>query len=395
MGTGSGVEHEEGMASGRLGRYKLYLRQRPTMLILLSILVVVLFLAVTGLSKAYHAQRESLGTRWFTRGVADLNAQRYEAAVMDFRSALLYSRDEYSYQLNLAEALIGLKHTGEASAYLLNLWDREPENGLVNLELARIAAQRGDTDQAVRYYHGAVYAAWPQGEEVKRRNARLELIDLLLQNKDVSDAQAELIALAANVGGEPAQQEAIGNLFVRAGDYQHALAAYHIAMRADGHNAAVMAGAGYAAFQLGQYPLAERYLREAVAESSGGATQDSAHWLQITQMVLRMDPFQRGISTAERNKIVVEGFTSAGERLKNCAPPLTTTPGSGPPVSLSNEWAAMKPQITPAGLRRDPDLSEKAMDLVFRIERQTSIVCGTPTGNDLALFLIAKVHEGS
>ena len=63
MGTTSGLEHEEGMASERLGKYKLYLRQRPTMLILLSILVVVLFLAVTGLSKAYHAQRESLGTR--------------------------------------------------------------------------------------------------------------------------------------------------------------------------------------------------------------------------------------------------------------------------------------------------------------------------------------------
>ena len=35
-----------------------------------------------------------------------------------------------------------MRKTGEASAYLLNLWDREPEDGLVNLELARIAAQQ-------------------------------------------------------------------------------------------------------------------------------------------------------------------------------------------------------------------------------------------------------------
>jgi hypothetical protein len=35
------------------------------------------------------------------------------------------------------------------------------------------------------------------------------------------------------------------------------------------------------------------------------------------------------------------------------------------------------------------------MDLVFRIEKQTSTLCGTPTGTDLALLLISKLHEGS
>lgn len=129
------------MASEKIARYRLYLRQQPVMLAALSVLAVGFFLFVTMLSHAYQAQRATLGNRWFTRGVADLNAQKYDAAVTEFRAALLYSRDDYSYQLNLAEALIGLRHTGEASAYLLNLWDREPENGLVNVELARIAAE--------------------------------------------------------------------------------------------------------------------------------------------------------------------------------------------------------------------------------------------------------------
>jgi hypothetical protein len=62
---------------------------------------------------------------------------------------------------------------------------------------------------------------------------------------------------------------------------------------------------------------------------------------------------------------------------------------------LNDEWSNLKPQITEAGLRKNPDLAQRAMDLVFRIERQTSNVCGTPTGNDLALLLIAKLHEGS
>jgi hypothetical protein len=57
----------------------------------------------------------------------------------------------------------------KAYAYLINLWEREPENGLVNLELARIAAQKGDTEQALRYYHNAIYAVWPGDQEVQRR----------------------------------------------------------------------------------------------------------------------------------------------------------------------------------------------------------------------------------
>jgi len=62
---------------------------------------------------------------------------------------------------------------------------------------------------------------------------------------------------------------------------------------------------------------------------------------------------------------------------------------------MSENWTTLKPKITALELRRNPDLVDSAMDLVFRIERQTSLVCGTPTGTDLALLLIAKLHEGS
>jgi hypothetical protein len=41
----------------------------------------------------------------------------------------------------------------------------------VNLELARIFARNGDRDNAVRYYHNAI---WNDDPDVKRRNARLD-----------------------------------------------------------------------------------------------------------------------------------------------------------------------------------------------------------------------------
>ena len=196
---------------------RLYLNQPLVMLTLLAVLGVIFFLAVAGLSRSYHAQRDALGNRWFSRGVVDLNAGHFDRAVTEFRAALLYSRDNYDYQLNLAEALIGEKRTAEAYSYLVNLWDRQPENGVVNLDLARIAAQRGQTEQAQRYYHNAIYAAWPGNQELKRRDTRFELIEYLLNIQAKAQAQSELIALQENLGEDPALQERVGDLFLRGG----------------------------------------------------------------------------------------------------------------------------------------------------------------------------------
>jgi hypothetical protein len=55
----------------------------------------------------------------------------------------------------------------------------------------------------------------------------------------------------------------------------------------------------------------------------------------------------------------------------------------------------MKPRISELGLRRDPDLVNTAMELVFSIERQTSNACGAPSETDAALLLIAKLHESN
>ncbi|HXJ87877.1 MAG TPA: tetratricopeptide repeat protein [Candidatus Binatia bacterium] len=381
------------MASDIIARWRFYLRQRPVVLAALTVLAIVFFLAVTGLSQVHQAQRRAIGDRWFNRGIADLNAKRFEAAVKDFRAALLYSPDDYSYQLNLAEALIGEGQRGQALAYLINLWEREPENGIVNLELARSAANQGQTDDAIRYYHNAVYAVWPPDQDTMRRDARLELIELLLRIGAKQQAQGELIALAERVGPDPAQQERVGELFLRAGDYEHALAAFSAVLKSDRHNAAALAGAGYAAFELGRYPEGQRYLQAAI-EAKPDDTASQAR-LKTTQLVLQMDPFQRQIPIAERDRIVVQAFQTAGERLRSCKLPAGISSAGSAPLSLGDEWEGLKPQITQLRLRRDPDLVETGMDLVFRIERATSVACGSPTGADLALLLISNMHEGS
>ena len=374
----------------------LYPAREPVILALLSALAVLSFLAVGGLSRMYHAQQQALGNRWFTRGTADLKDGHFDRAVGDFRAALRYSRDNYDYQLNLAQSLIGLNRTDEAYAYLINLWDREPENGLVNLELARIAAKKGENERALRYYHNAIYAIWPGDQEAQRRNTRLELIEYLLGIHARAQAQSELIALAANLGDDPSLHQLVGDLFLQAQDYEHALAEYRLTLKSDHHNPAALAGAGVAAFELGRYSLAQRYLQVAVALNSDD--KQSTDILKTTELVLQMDPFRRQISADQRNRIVIEAFASAGERLKSCSATVNPSGSNSSETveqSLADGWAKMQPKINERDLRRDPDLAEGAMDLVFEIERETKTVCGAPTGTDLVLLLISKLHEGN
>ena len=367
-----------------------YLRREPVTLALLTGLAIVLFAAVAGLSRLYHAQQDALADRWSARGVNDLKAGLYGAAVTDFRTSLLYSRDNYDYQLNLALALVGEARFDEAESYLLNLWDRQPENGLVNLELARVAVARKQFSRAIRYYNNAIYSVWPGDQDTERRTTRLELIELLLKTGAKAQADSELIALAANLSGQPGEHDQAGQLFFEAQDYQRALEQFRLTLESNRHDPAALAGAGNTALKLGQYQLAERYLEEAV---SAGDKADAAQ-LKTAQLVVNLDPLRQQISTAERDRIVVQDFTAAGARLQACGAPGTSQAPPAAIQSLTQDWNKLKPQIVEWRLRRDPDLVNTAMQLVFSIERETGGVCGAPGDAGKALLLISNLHQG-
>lgn len=362
-----------------------YLQREPVTLAFLTLLAVVFFSAVTGLSHIYQAQQSSLAGRWASRGVDDLNAHRYTAAGVDFHTALLYDRDNGAYELSLAQALLGLNRFDEAHAYLINLWEREPDNGLVSLELARIAVHDKQTNQALRFYHNAIYATWSHNPDEARRRARLELIHYLLSIGAHPQAEAELIDLAAMVGDNAFRQTELGQLFLQVGDNQRALAAFRLALRLDRHNQSAMAGAGEAAFAMGMYPLAQRYLGQAVAASPSDAA--SAERLKLTQFVLTWDPFRQNIPVLDRNRVVMQAFNTAGARLKTCTAP------SAPILALQQSWSSLNPHVNLRGLRANPDLVNTAMTLVFQIERQTQNTCAKPSDADQALLLIANLHE--
>src|SRR5262249_9084269 len=152
----------------------------------------------------------------------------------------------------------------ESQTYLLSLWERTPQDSTINLALARLAARRHDLEDAIRYYHNAIYGIWDQDPDANRRHARLELIRLLLAQNALSQARPELLSMAQSLPSDPGLRLEIAALFMRAGDQDQALNQYVEVLRLDRRNHTACAGAGEAAFQLHQYNLAQRYLNSAV-----------------------------------------------------------------------------------------------------------------------------------
>lgn len=362
-----------------------YLRRQPVTLAILTALAVIFFLAVSALARIHDGQQQSLAEDWAERGVDSLNAGQFQAGVEDFRTALLYDRDNGAYQLSLAEGLMGLKRDNEAQSYLLNLWEREPENGMVSLELARIAVSNNQTEQALRYYHNAIYGTWNGDADAQSRKTRLELIHYLMRIHARPQAEAELIDLAATVGDNAGEQEQLGEMFAQVGDDRRALDAFRTCLRLQRHNSAALAGAGAAAYRLGQYVEAERYLQEAMAANPRDA--QTAQRLKMTEYVLHWDPFRQGIRQPQQNSIVLAAFAAAGSRLKSCKTP------NPQEQQFQQQWTKLSPQMTLRSLEQNPDLGNTAMDLVFSIEKETASSCGAQTETDQALLLVASLHE--
>ena len=116
-----------------------------------------------------------------------MNSGNIRGATLAYRAALDLSPGTFSNQLGLAEALIADKRDHEALAYLQVLWDQQPENGKVNLELARTYVVLKDNDQAIRHYQNAIYAVLGHGYRRKYgRAVRIELVRYLLNHRAIA-----------------------------------------------------------------------------------------------------------------------------------------------------------------------------------------------------------------
>ena len=389
-------------------------RSAVFVILVLTLAAAVAFAAVSHLVTRFNLNQQARGRHLYDAGLADMTAHNPSRALEEFRAALTCDPNNSLYQLNLGRALRDTGRLDEAESYLESLWERSPEDGTINLALARLAARRGSLDDATRYYHNAMYGVWGNADaDSNRRKAHIELIEFLLQKNAVAPANAELVALAGFLPADPALHLQAARLFGQAKDYPNALAEYEKVLRldrtsTDHSNFTALAGAGEAAYRAGHYRTAAHYFEDVVKADPEDSNSRTLH--ASATLILEVDPFLRRISDVERNRRIAADFTTAGDRLAICAqqngvdlqtantgatsqPSTSASSSISPLIDLQSRWLAAKKDIPRLRVIAETDLPDAIMDVVFQIEQQTAAICGEPEGNDAALLLISHNPE--
>jgi tetratricopeptide (TPR) repeat protein len=377
-------------------------------LALLSVFAVTCVLAVLTwlIFRSYSQHQSDAAARWKRRGEDALAHNNAKAAVYDLRTALGYGQDDPATEVELAGALAKAGRLQEATAYFNTLWEKEPGNGNINLQLARLAGRQGQTDLALHDYHAAIYGVWEGDGAIRRRQVRLELVRYLIQQKRFSDARDELLIAAGNDTTTPGLLEVAG-LLAEAHAPSDALQIYREVAGRRPVVVQALEGAGQMAFTLARYRTARTYLDRALNASSASRPLMNRTLaeknLKIANAVMAIYPSQ-ALPQRERLRRVVRAFNVARKRYTACANGTAgqnNTPKHGSTQIQNNEdmaalgthWQNARPRLTVAALVDSAQLEQATMQLVFDTEQVTEQVCGEPTNDDAALLRIAASPE--
>ena len=362
--------------------------REPLLVTILFVLTLVLFAFTRAYSRAYDLRRYRLAQEWSFRGFSDLQANRPVPAVEEFRTALLYDPQSWDYRSNLAIALLRAGHVRQAQEYFRTLWQARPQDGAINLQLARLAAGENNSRDAERYFNGAIFGEWPETAAGDRRNALFEFVDYYLRRQDFRKAESQLLSLSASLPEDPELQHRVASLFLSVGDAQRSLEFNQKTLRHEPNNPSALHGAGASAYKLGDFSQAQVYLSHALHQNP--SDEEARGLLDITQQALLLDSTAHGISNTERARRVLNSFQIATLRLANC--PASEESSSARIVALRQHAAQLQPTARMPGILTRAESAEALLDFSFQVEQQTQSLCGLPSVEDQALLALAGRH---
>jgi Tfp pilus assembly protein PilF len=378
-------------AEERLQKRQLIVRD---LISFLTLFAVTAFLAVLTyyLFNSFSQRRRTLAQNWLEQGEKAVANGQPEQAVDAFRTALEYDPGQRDTEIKLAMALSAAGRTDESTAYFNTLLESEPGNGIINLELARLAVKQKSESRAIDYYQRALDGKWQGDGYERRRTVRLELARYLIDQKDYSRARTQLLIAAGNAPDDPKVKLEIAQLMEKAQDPVNALEIYRSVSENTACPIQALEGAGRMAFSLGRFELARKYLEKVVDHPDFSSEPESVRtsnreMLAETNQLLDLFPGSE-LKVTERSERVLHAAKTAQSRLDAClgmaAVPVASL------VDLSGKWQQLPVNLTATKLARDPEMQQTIMDLIYDSEKQTSQVCGAPTGEDALLLKVAQ-----
>jgi len=421
----------------RLERRRLIFADTLSLVTLFAI-TALLAVLTNYLYQSYASHQVSLAARWLQRGDQALRDNKPQAAIDALSSALAYAPNDRSTAIKLAEALASAGRIQEATVYFNALLESQQGSGVINLQLARLAARQGNESQAIDDFQKAIYGNWEGDGYVRRREVRFELINYLIAHHRLDQARSELLVASGNAPADDISvQLEIARTMEQAQDPSDAFHVYRTILHLHPSLREALDGAGRTAFQLGRYLEAKHYLARAVelpateADSDEGAVaalQQSRDQLGEASRILALYPSSR-LKPAERDARILSARKLAMARLAACvnakaAAPATPSAAPAPKVSsnplqslasrftrqpskpagnqaaappavdplqaLVERWQKLPARVSAAELAKDPELAETQIQLIYDTELVTQQVCGAPTGDDALLLKIAQ-----
>jgi tetratricopeptide (TPR) repeat protein len=427
-------------ASDRLGRRRLIFADTLSLVTLFAV-TALLAVLTNYLYQSYASHQVELANRWLERGEQAMRDGKPQAAIDALSSALAFAPSDRNTEIKLAEALASAGRLQEASVYFNALLESQQGSGLINLQLARLAARQNNVSQAIEDYQRAIYGNWQGDGYVRRRDVRFELSDYLIAHHLLDRARSELLVAAGNAPEDDISvQLGIARKMEQAQDPSDALHLYRTILHRHPSLREALEGAGRTAFQMGRYLEAKRYLARAlegpgVDQEPKAVLQESRDRLGEATRLLLLYPSSR-LSPSELSRRILTGRKLAQARLAQCTqtrsqPPASDSAGAKTPApapaskssnplqsleshftrhpaaptpnqaaaapapvdplqALTARWQQLPAKISLRELENDPDLAQTQIQLIYDTELITQQLCGAPAGDDALLLKIAQ-----
>jgi tetratricopeptide (TPR) repeat protein len=366
--------------------------------LILTAFTGVLFAVTLFLFRSFSSHRDDLAEEASDAGKAALAQHRPHDAIASLREALSYAPNDREDKLLLAQALGEDGRIEEASNYFLNLRESEPGDGVINLQLARLARQRNQRQEAIDFYRASIYGDWKGEGDVHRRAVRLELAEYLIEQKDLQEAQSELLLVTSNARSisDAGLDNILADAFLRAGDSPNALKLYQKAMIDAPRDPLAYEKAGRVAYRQGDYAHAREWLEHGLRESAGNPGSaadpegDTATLLKNSESLLVLSP-ALAANRSDRIAREVHNRATAKLRLDACIKKDAATEQIPAAMqALVARWTATAQTTTREALLRDATNEDELNGLVADTEALTAQICGPPQGDDAMLLILAQ-----
>jgi hypothetical protein len=329
--------------------------------------LIVLLVLAGFLNYFYRSGQTARAQRSFQAGTEFVKQNRYEEAVTQFRDALSIAHSNES-RLALGLALANAGHPEEGATYLNEVVREQPTSGPAHLGLARIAAHEGQIDQAVSQYRLAIDGSWPEKARENRLSARMELAEMLNRAGRKPQAQAELLALAAEMPRQPADQKRVAKMLLEYGLANEAAAMYQDVLRGNARDSEALAGLGEAQFQLQEFAQARQSFRKTLEIDPTNIAASGR--IALSEQILALAPRAPGLQPVDRYNRSRELLTGVVDELRACNPKAADSP---------EVTTALSDRRRPASYSDSADENEALAARLWRARLQT---CPTLPASD-------------